>query len=193
MPKPLILASSSPYRKALLERLGLPFAAIRPATDEAPLAEEAPTALATRLAAAKAMALARQCPDHLIIGSDQVAALGTETLGKPGSARKAFAQLQRQSGETVVFHTAVAVLDSATGHCLSHLDTTRVVFRPLNDSEIRRYLDRERPWDCAGSFKVESLGITLFEQVDTRDPTALTGLPLIGLSRLLRELGVGLP
>ena len=191
MTPPLILASSSPYRKLLLERFGLPFACASPDIDERPLPGEQPEQLAVRLAIAKAQALAARYPKHLIIGSDQVAALGGEILGKPGTAERALGQLRRQSGQSVRFYTGVALLDSASGHHRMLTDTTTVVFRSLDDDEIHRYLSREQPWDCAGSFKMESLGIALFEQVDTLDPTALMGLPLIGLARMLREFGVG--
>jgi len=190
MSSPLILASSSPYRKVLLERFGLPFVAFSPDCDERPRAGEDPIQLAERLATAKARALTTRYPRHLIIGSDQVAALGAELLGKPGTPERAFAQLRRQSGQTVLFHTAVAVLDSASGRQQVHTDTTRVVFRGLDNDEIRSYLSREQPWDCAGSFKVEGLGIALFERVETIDPTALMGLPLIALAGLLADFGV---
>ena len=190
MTPPLILASSSPYRKVLLERLGVPFTSASPDCDERPLPGEEPARLAERLAITKARALAARYPRHLIIGSDQVAALEGTLLGKPGTAERALEQLRRQSGQTVRFHTGVAVLDSAGGRYLVSTDTTSVVFRHLEDDEIRRYLGREKPWDCAGSFKVEGLGIALFERVETLDPTALMGLPLIGLARMLGEFGV---
>jgi len=190
MALPLILASSSPYRRILLERLGLPFACASPDCDESPFPDEGPRALAERLAVAKARALTGRFPHHLIVGSDQVATIHGEPIGKPGTEERAFAQLRQQSGQTVQFHTAVALLDSATDRHLLHVDTTSVVFRHLDDGEIRRYLSREQPYDCAGSFKMEGLGIALFERIESVDPTALMGLPLIALAHLLREFEV---
>lgn len=191
MPLPLILASSSPYRMLLLERLGIPFASASPGIDERPLTGEQPGQLAERLAVAKARALRATYPQHLIIGSDQVAALGSDILGKPGTPERAFQQLRRQSGQQVRFHTSIAVIDSTSDQYQVMTDTTTVVFRLLDDAEIHRYLSREQPWDCAGSFKVEGLGIALFERVESLDPTALMGLPLIGLARMLGKFGVG--
>ena len=192
MPR-LILASTSAYRRALLERLGLPFDTARPDVDETPLSDETPQALAVRLARAKAEAvLDPGQPDLWVIGSDQVAELDEEPLGKPGSAVRAEAQLRAMSGREVRFLTAVC-LAGPGGRRLEALDETIVRFRPLSNGEIARYVDRERPLDCAGSFKSEGLGITLFEAIENRDPTALVGLPLIATARLLREAGFVAP
>lgn len=192
MPR-LILASTSAYRRALLERLGLPFDTARPDVDETPLSDETPQALAVRLARAKAEAvLDPGQPDLWVIGSDQVAELDEEPLGKPGSTARAEAQLRAMSGREVRFLTAVC-LAGPGGRRLEALDVTTVHFRPLSNGEIARYVDRERPLDCAGSFKSEGLGITLFEAIENRDPTALVGLPLIATARLLREAGFVAP
>lgn len=189
---PLILASTSRYRRELLERLRLPFHIGRPDADEAALPGEAAAALAQRLARAKAEAIASgQQADAWVIGSDQVAELDGELLGKPGHRDAAIAQLERMSGRQVHFRTAVCLLGQ--GRCLQALDTTTVHFRSLETAEIARYVDAEQPLDCAGSFKSEGLGIALFEAIETRDPTALIGLPLIALARLLREAGFTLP
>jgi septum formation protein len=189
----LVLASTSAYRKMLLERLHLPFDTDRPETDESPLAGEAPAATAERLAAEKARAVAARWPDALIIGSDQVAYLGNEVFGKPGTEARAIAQLQRMRGQTVVFHTALALLNTGTGHLQVEGIPTRVRFRELSDDEIRRYVAKEQPLDCAGSAKSEGLGITLLDAMPGEDPTALIGLPLIALSRMLRAEGLELP
>ena len=189
----LVLASTSAYRKMLLERLHLPFDTDRPETDEAPLPGEAPAATAERLAAEKARAVAARWPDALIIGSDQVAYLGSEVFGKPGTEARAIAQLQRMRGQTVVFHTALAVLNTRTGHLQVEGVPTQVRFRNLSDAEIRRYVAKEQPLDCAGSAKSEGLGISLLEALSGDDPTALIGLPLIALSRMLRAEGLELP
>lgn len=189
----LVLASTSAYRKMLLERLQQPFETDRPETDETPHAGEHPAATAERLACEKARAVAGRWPDALIIGSDQVAHLGDEVFGKPGTEARAIAQLQRMRGETVVFHTALALLNTRTGHLQVEGVPTRVRFRTLSDAEIRRYVERERPLDCAGSAKSEGLGISLLEAMSGDDPTALIGLPLIALSRMLRAEGVELP
>lgn len=189
----LVLASTSTYRRMLLERLQLPFEIVRPKTDETPLPGEAPTATAERLAVAKARAVAAFHPDALIIGSDQVAHLGSEIFGKPGSEARAIAQLQRMRGRTVAFHTAVAVLDARSGRVQCEAVPTLVRFRDLSDDEIHRYVAREQPLDCAGSAKAEGLGITLLDALSGDDPTALIGLPLIALSRMLRAEGVELP
>ena len=188
----LILASTSVYRRALLERLGLPFATARPEVDETPLAGERPDALAVRLARAKAEAVAAQADDAWTIGSDQVAELDGRPLGKPGTADRAVAQLQAMSGREVRFLTALC-LAGPDGRRLAALDVTTVRFRALGDDEIARYVERERPLDCAGSFKCEGLGIALFDAIDNRDPTALVGLPLIATARLLREAGFAVP
>ena len=189
----LVLASTSAYRKMLLERLHLPFDTDRPETDEAPLPGEAPAATAERLAAEKARAVAARWPDALIIGSDQVAYLGSEVFGKPGTEARAVAQLQRMRGQTVVFHTALALLNTRTGHLQVEGIPTQVRFRNLSDDEIRRYVAKEQPRDCAGSAKSEGLGITLLDAMPGEDPTALIGLPLIALSRMLRAEGLELP
>ena len=189
----LILASTSAYRRVLLERLGLPFAVARPETDETPLPDEPPQALAARLALAKAEAVfASAAGDTWVIGSDQVAELDGRPLGKPGSHAAAVAQLQSMSGREVRFLTALC-LAGPDGRRLQALDITTVRFRRLDDNEIERYIAREQPLDCAGSFKSEGLGIALFEQIDNRDPTALIGLPMIATARLLREAGFVVP
>ncbi len=189
---PLILASTSRYRRELLERLGLPFNIARPEVDETPLPGETAPALARRLAWAKAAAITVQHPEALIIGSDQVAALGNQSLGKPGTRENALALLAAMSGREVVFHTAVCLL-RGSGAMLEVTDVTRVHFRELATAEIERYVDAERPLDCAGSFKSEGLGISLFKAIETSDPTALVGLPLIALSKMLRQAGFNVP
>ncbi len=189
----LVLASTSAYRKLLLERLHLPFETDCPETDETPLPGEAPAATAERLATEKARAVAARWPDALIIGSDQVAYLGSEVFGKPGTEARAIAQLQRMRGHTVVFHTALALLNTRSGHVQVEGIPTHVRFRDLSDEEIRRYVAKEQPLDCAGSAKSEGLGITLLDAMPGEDPTALIGLPLIALSRMLRAEGLELP
>ena len=191
MPR-LVLASTSPYRRELLARLRLPFDVARPDTDETPLPGETPSALACRLATAKAAAVAVSHPDAWVIGSDQVAELAGAPLGKPGSRDNAIAQLQAMSGQAVAFRTGVC-LAHADGRAFTVLDTTTVRFRPLSSLEIARYVDAEQPFDCAGSFKSEGLGIALFEAIESQDPTALVGLPLIETARLLRQAGFPLP
>lgn len=188
----LVLASTSRYRAQLLQRLGLPFTQCAPHVDEAERAGEAGADRALRLAIAKARAAATG-REALVIGSDQVATLDGAVLHKPGSVDNAQAQLRASSGRAVVFHTAVSVLDGRDLRQHTCVDTTTACFRSLDEPTIRRYVEQELPLDCAGSFKCEGLGITLFEQIDTRDPTALIGLPLIALARLLRECGVDLP
>lgn len=189
---PLVLASTSRYRRELLARLGLPFEVDRPDVDESLLAGESPAGTATRLAEAKARAVARRHPRAWVIGSDQVADLDGLALGKAGGREPALAQLQACSGRRVVFHTAVCLLRDG-GPASAALDRTEVVFRTLSREEILRYLDAEQPYDCAGSFKCEGLGISLFDAIHGQDPTALVGLPLIVLSRALREAGYRLP
>jgi septum formation protein len=189
----LILASTSPYRRMLLERLGLPFLLEAPGVEEARIAQEAPDALARRLAAAKAQAVALRHPQAVVIGSDQVASTGGAILGKPGGAPKAREQLSALSGAAAHFHTACAVVCAERSICAMHLDTTRVVFRRLTPAEIDRYIARERPFDCAGSFKVETLGISLLERIESEDPTGIIGLPLIWLAATLRRLGFEVP
>jgi septum formation protein len=192
-PVSLVLASTSAYRRQLLERLGLPFKTSSPQVDETRLPGEAPERLAQRLALAKAHDISRSQPDALIIGSDQVAALGSEIFGKPGTIENAVAQLQRMSGQEVLFHTAVALIDGRNAHEQCETVLTRVRFRPLSEPEIRRYLEREPALDCAGSAKCEGLGIALLDSLSGDDPTALIGLPLIALARMLRAAGVELP
>lgn len=189
----LVLASTSAYRRMLLERLQIPFETARPETDETPLPGETPSATAERLAIDKARAVAGAFPDALIIGSDQVAHLGNEVFGKPGTEARAIAQLQRMRGQTVVFHTALALLNTRSGQVRCTAVPTLVRFRDLGDEEIRRYVEKEQPLDCAGSAKSEGLGITLLEALSGDDPTALIGLPLIALSHMLRAEGVALP
>jgi septum formation protein len=188
----LVLASTSRYRRALLSRLTPRFRVLAPATDEIALTGESAAALAVRLAQSKARAVADQCPDAIVIGSDQAAELGGVILGKPGDIEKAHVQLAAASGREMIFYTAVCLVDSrGAKRCeLAALDKTRVLFRGLEHDEIARYVERERPLDCAGSFKAEALGIALFERIESQDPTALIGLPLIALTRLLREAGV---
>jgi septum formation protein len=187
---PLILASTSRYRRELLERLRLPFEVVSPDVDESPRAGELPEALARRLALAKARAVARHHPEALVIGSDQVADLGGEPIGKPGNHERAVAQLRAMRGRTVVFQTAVAVVSTASSYERVLLAPVTVRFRDLQDDEIEHYLRTEMPYDCAGSAKCETLGITLLEAIESDDPTALVGLPLIRTARLLREAGL---
>lgn len=189
---PLILASTSRYRRELLERLRLPFHVARPDVDETALPGEDAAALSTRLAKAKAAAIGASQPENWVIGSDQTAELDDgRILGKPGTREAAFAQLREMSGRAVRFRTAVCLLRGED--CLQALDTTTVCFRALDEVEIERYVDAEQPLDCAGSFKSEGLGIALFEAIETHDPTALVGLPLIALSGMLRQAGFALP
>ncbi|HSW13106.1 MAG TPA: nucleoside triphosphate pyrophosphatase [Solimonas sp.] len=188
---PLILASGSRYRAGLLSRLLLSFEARPSEVDETPQPGESPAGLTQRLAVAKAAALAASCPDAWILGSDQSAAARGQILGKPGTLERARAQLRLLSGQTVEFLTAVALLRGDT--CLQALDVTTVKCRELSDAEIDRYLAAEPALDCAGSFKCEGLGISLFEEIQSRDPTGLVGLPLIATARLLRQAGFALP
>ena len=192
MPQPrrLLLASTSKYRKALLERLGVAFEVAAPGVDERPLPREAPADTAVRLAILKARALQAQFPDALIIGSDQVAAAGSERLDKPGNHANAVRQLRLLSGRSAEFHTAVALLDAASGRVDSRLVPCRVTFRALDDARIEAYLRREQPYDCAASAKAEGLGIALIERIETDDPTSLIGLPLIALSGMLERAGL---
>ncbi|WP_373332423.1 nucleoside triphosphate pyrophosphatase [Thiopseudomonas alkaliphila] len=190
---PIILASSSPYRQQLLQRLGLPFSAVAPAIDETPRPEEAPQQLVQRLALEKAEALAERFPQHLIIGSDQVCVRQQQILGKPHTHQAATVQLQAASDQELYFYTGLTVLNSATQQSLSDCVSTTVKFRPLSAAQIERYLQAEQPYDCAGSFKAEGLGISLFRYLRSDDPTALIGLPLIALTTLLQQLGQRLP
>ena len=191
----LVLASTSRYRRELLARLGVHFRIQAPDIDETARHDEKPHALAERLALAKASAIAKVCPGALVIGSDQVAEVDGRTLGKPGSAEAARAQLAASSGRILLFHTALCVIDTRADPVRVHAatDVTRVVFRALAADEIARYVAIEAPLDCAGSFKAEGLGITLFERIESGDPSALIGLPLIALARLLRAAGIALP
>jgi septum formation protein len=186
----LVLASTSRYRRMLLERLRIPFVAVAPSVDEAPLAGEAPATTALRLAEAKARSVAPAHPEALIIGSDQVADCAGRPVGKPGSHEAALAQLALLSGRTVVFHTGLALLDATTGQCQCALVDVRSTYRVLAAADIEVYLRRERPYDCAGSVRSEGLGIALFQSIESDDPTALIGLPLIGLTSMLRAAGV---
>jgi septum formation protein len=193
LPPRLILASSSAYRRELLSRLGLPFEAIAPEVDEAPLPGETPEATALRLARAKAAEIAARHPDALVIGSDQVATLDGEQIGKPGDHARALAQLQQMRGRRVTFHTALCLWDGRGGIAepaqVENVQTF-VTFRDLPDHELDAYLRIEQPYDCAGSAKNEGLGIAILERIDSVDPTALTGLPLIALISMLRRAGV---
>jgi septum formation protein len=186
----LVLGSTSVYRRELLSRLRLPFTVEPPEVDETPLAGERPAELARRLSAAKAAAVAQRHPQAVVIGSDQVADLDGEPLGKPGNHANALAQLRRMSGRTVVFQTALTVMCQASGFVAHDLAPVRVRFRTLGDEEIEAYLHAEQPYDCAGSAKSEGLGIALLEAIDSDDPTALVGLPLIRTCRMLRAAGV---
>ena len=193
LPRPLVLASTSRYRRELLQRLQLPFAVAAPQVDETPLPDEAPRALALRLALAKAQAVAAQQPGAIVIGSDQVADLAGRSLGKPGNHERAVQQLRQMRGQAVVFHTALAVVCLDSGFEQVDVVPVRVRFRDLHDAEIERYLRAEQPYDCAGSAKSEGLGISLLEAIDSDDPTALIGLPLIRTCHMLRAAGAVLP
>lgn len=186
----LVLASTSPYRRELLARLGLPFEVANPQTDESPLPEEPPSAMALRLSEAKARAVAAEYPNALVIGSDQVAELNGRIFGKPGSHERAVAQLKELSGRTVNFFTGLCLLDTRTGQAEVRGVPTLVGFRELTDFEIESYLRREPAYNCAGSAKSEGLGIALLQRIEGTDPNALVGLPLIALCELLRRRGV---
>jgi septum formation protein len=188
----LVLGSTSRYRRELLSRLNVPFEVAAPDVDETPLPGEAPAALAQRLALAKAQAVAAKFPRSVVIGSDQVADLHGQPLGKPGSHENAVAQLRQMRGQTVIFQTALAVVCLETGFIEQDIAAVRVVFRDLSDDEIENYLRIEQPYDCAGSAKSEGLGIALLERIDNDDPTALIGLPLIRTARMIRAAGVQL-
>lgn len=189
-PPRLILGSTSRYRRELLERLRLPFDCVSPQVDETPLPGEAPAALALRLALAKARAVSQLHPQAVVIGSDQVADVNGEPVGKPGTHERAVAQLRRMSGQTIVFQTAVAVVRGDTGFEAAELASVQVRFRALGDAEIEHYLRLEQPYDCAGSAKCETLGIALLSAIESDDPTALIGLPLIRTCALLRSAGL---
>ena len=187
---PLILASSSPYRRALLERLQLPFECISPSIDESPQPGEGAAALVQRLAANKARVLMPDYPGRWIIGSDQVASLDGDILTKPHTPERAEAQLARCSGRSVRFFTGLCLLDSNNGDAQVLCETFDVHFRSLNSKEIAAYIDKEQPLDCAGSFRMEGLGIALFDRLEGRDPNSLIGLPLIALCDMLRHAGI---
>ncbi len=191
----IVLASTSPYRRQLLSRLLATFEVAAPQVDETALADETPHETVIRLAAAKAQAVVDRHPQALVIGSDQIAELDGQALGKPGSIEAARRQLAACSAHTVRFHTALCVLDTRNGQATTHteVDCTRVMFRSLDADTIARYVTAEMPLDCAGSFKAEGLGISLFERIESTDPTALIGLPLIALARQLRAAGLVLP
>lgn len=184
---PIVLASTSRYRRELLGRLGLPFTAIAPDAEELAIEGEAPAAMAARLALAKARGV--QAVGALVIGSDQVASLDGRLLRKPGTPEVAVEQLVAAQGRTVLFHTAVALLDTRSGRLAEYVDRTEVVFRRLERAALDQYVRLERPLDCAGSFKSEGLGVVLFERISSDDPTALIGLPLIWLAEALRTMG----
>ena len=188
----LILASTSRYRREMLSRFGLPFDAVAPGVDETPLDGEAPLDLVQRLAAAKAAAVARAYPDACVIGSDQLAEFDGRVLGKPGTPERAIEQLRAMSGREVTFLTALCVMRGEHEVGVA-VDRTVVRFRTLSQAEVERYVEAEQPLDCAGSFKSEGRGITLFDAIETVDPTALIGLPLIATARLLRDAGFVLP
>lgn len=189
----LVLSSTSPFRKALLNRLAIPFLTFRPEVDEASLADESPEQLVTRLAVLKACAAGASYPDALIIGSDQVAVCEGKVLGKPGVHDAAEKQLQQLSGNRVIFQTGLCLLDTGNGQIKSTLIPYSVFFRELDKQQIERYLLAEKPYNCAGSFKSEGLGISLFERMEGDDPTALIGLPLIHLVTWLNEAGIEIP
>ena len=192
--RPLILGSTSRYRKELVERLNIPFTTHSPEVDETPLPGEAPGALAMRLAIAKAHAVAEQFPDAIVIGSDQVSDLNGQPMGKPGTHERAVEMLRAMRGQTVMFHTAVAVVCKATGFKQSDVAVIKTVFRnDLTDDAIERYLRAEQPYDCAGSAKSEGLGISLLDAIHSDDPTALIGLPMIRTCRMVRAAGIQLP
>ncbi len=192
VPRVLILGSTSRYRRELLSRLNIPFSVESPDVDETPRAGETPRDLACRLALAKAHAVAARFPEAVVIGSDQVADLRGDPLGKPGTHERATDQLRRMRGQTVIFQTAVAVVCRAVGFEQSDLAPVRVKFRELTDAEIEAYLRAEQPYDCAGSARSEGLGIALLESIENDDPTALVGLPLIRTCRMIRAAGVRL-
>jgi MAF protein len=189
----LVLASTSPYRRELLGRLGLPFTSARPDADESALPGESPEALVARLAESKARSVARHHPEALVIGSDQVAVLDGEIIGKPGTPERAREQLARTSGRSVRFLTGLCLLDTASGESQVLVEPFTVHFRELDAATIARYVAAEQPYDCAGSFKSEGLGITLFARLEGDDPNSLIGLPLIRLVDLLAESGIVLP
>ncbi len=185
----LVLASSSLYRRALLDKLHLSFLSASPDVDETPLPNEKPKALAKRLAVLKAHALIKEFPNHLIIGSDQVAMLDNQQLSKPGCRNNATAHLKAAAGKKVIFYTSVCLLDSSTGQYITDIDVCSVYFRSLTEAQITRYIDYDEPYNCAAGFKSEAMGIALFEKIEGEDPNALIGLPLIKLIRMLEAFG----
>jgi len=193
LPARLILASTSKYRKILLQRFDTPFDCHAPEIDETPLKNESPYDLVGRLAAQKANAVSLEHPESVIIGSDQLAVFDAQIIGKPGTRQAALEQLRLFSGQLIEFLTAVSVVCHESNFSEHHIDITRVRFRTLQDGEIARYLEKEKPFDCAGAFKAESLGITLFKHITSEDPTALIGLPLIQTAAMLRQAGLALP
>lgn len=188
----LLLASTSAYRREILQRLQYPFEQLAPDVDETPLANELPQQLAQRLATAKALDVHEKCPDAIIIGGDQVACVANTIVGKPGERETARQQLRNASAQTVIFYSALAVV-TPSSEIFETMDTTEVRFRNLSDEEIETYLDKESALDCAGSFKSEGLGITLCSSISSQDPTGLIGMPLIALAQLLRQAGIQLP
>lgn len=190
MPSALYLASTSPYRAAQLARLGPAFCIEAPQVDETGIPGEAPAARALRLAHAKALAVSTRHPEAWVLGSDQVADCGGRIHDKPGDAERCREQLRASSGRAVEFHTAVVLRRHRPDAVHEHVDRTIVHFRPLGDEEIARYVERDRPFDCAGGFRCEGLGVALFDAVETRDPTALVGLPLIWVAKALRVAGL---
>jgi septum formation protein len=186
----LILASTSRYRHDLLSRLGLPFQTVRPDVDETPIPGESPPQLARRLAEAKAQAVARHFPNAWVIGSDQVAELNGDAIGKPENFERAADQLSAASGQRMNFYSAFCLMRWEPRKLIAAMDTTRVQFRRLSSADIEHYLHKEQPYDCAGSFKSEGLGISLFDSIESNDPTGLIGLPLISLSKALRQAGI---
>ena len=193
LPEKLILASSSKYRKMLLNRFGIPFDCLAPEIDETVLPQESPHELVARLASQKSEIVCRQYPQAVVIGSDQLAVFEGQIIGKPGTYRAALKQLKSFSGKVVEFLTSVSVQSLESGFREQHTDCTLVWFRSLQHEEIERYLEQEKPFDCAGAFKAESLGIVLFDRISSEDPTALIGLPLISVAAMLRRAGLQLP
>lgn len=189
----LILSSGSPYRKLLLQRLGIPFTCQSPHIDERATGNEAPQHLVVRLAKLKARVVAAKNPQAIVIGSDQVAVIDGRIIGKPGNHQAAARQLASCSGKTIKFLTAISIQSLATGFTQQHTDCTQVHFRSLEPEEIERYLQQEKPYDCVGAFKAESLGVVLFERIISEDPTAIIGLPLIRTAAMLRDAGLKLP
>lgn len=192
-PSSLVLASTSPFRREILQKLGLPFEVAAPDIDEAVGNDELPEALVSRLAESKARAVAQNWPNALIIGSDQVACVDGKILGKPGNRQNAIKQLMQTAGKTVTFYTGLCLLNSVSGRAQISCELFKVHFRQLSEEQIGRYLDHERPFNCAGSFKSEGMGITLFSKLEGDDPNTLIGLPLIKLVEMLGNEGVELP